>query len=245
MNGQKLARTGCRRRKPRLAGGPSGFAVGLARALLLCSALAVPATADDFGVTVAGDSLAIQVRSSLGAAVLPDFLRERLDRGIPATVGIQADLWRARSGWFDERVAQTIRHYRLNRDAWTGAYVLDGPEGSVTADSLDFLLQGMASRPLILPLSREVARAGLVAWVEVTAVTTPLSVEDLGEVEEWITGEIGRRGGSIFGIPGGILRLARDLTGLGDRRSTGRSPTFEASLIAGDFIWIRTNFDGP
>lgn len=198
------------------------------------------ARADDaFPVTVAGDSLALQVRAELGAEVLPDFVRERLDRGIPATVGIQVDVWRTRAGWFDSRIGRVVQRFRLSRDPWSGAYLLEGPDGPVGADSLASLLDEMIDTPIRVPFPRHLALAENEHWVEVTAVTTPLSAQDLGEVEEWISGEIGGGSGSVFGVPGGVLRIVRDLTGLGDRRMAGRSARFRVALVAGDVVWVR------
>lgn len=203
------------------------------------------ASTSDFPVTVEGDSLALVVRADLGSEILPEFVRERLDRGIPATIGLQVDLWRSRSGWFDNRVGQAIQRYRVSRDAWTGAYLLEDEEGPVGADSLGTLIRRLGEEPVPIFIPRDLALDRAVHWVEVTAVTIPLSVQDLGEVEEWITGEIGGGSSSVFGIPGGILRMVRDLTGLGDRRLAGRSGKFEISLVAGDVIWVQMLGNSP
>ena len=201
------------------------------------------ALASDFPITIAGDSLSILIHADVGPEILPDFVRERLDRGIPATIGFQVDLWRNRSAWFDSRVAQEVHRYRISRDAWTGAYVLEGPEGpdaAMGADSLGTLVRRLGDDPIRLNIPRELALGGAVLWVEVTAVTIPLSVQDLGEVEEWITGEMGGGSNSVFGIPGGVLRMVRDLSGLGDRRLVGQTGRFGISLVAGDVVWVQT-----
>ncbi|MCA9754660.1 MAG: DUF4390 domain-containing protein [Candidatus Eisenbacteria bacterium] len=211
-------------------------------ALLLLALLVVSptaASASDFVVAVEGDSLAIDVRPLLGPGVLPGFVRERLDRGIPTTIGLQADLWKHRSTWFDEQVSRTIRHYRLSRDAWSGLYLLEGPDGTVGGDSMGAIIRLLSEEPIVLDVDRKTASKGGRYWVEVTAVTVPLSVQDLGEVEEWITGEIGGGSGSIFGVPGSLIRIIRDLTGLGDRRLSGKTNEFTMSLVAGDVVWVQ------
>jgi len=184
------------------------------------------ASTSDFPVTVEGDSLALVVRADLGSEILPEFVRERLDRGIPATIGLQVDLWRSRSGWFDNRVGQAIQRYRVSRDAWTGAYLLEDEEGPVGADSLGTLIRRLGEEPVPIFIPRDLALDRAVHWVEVT-------------------GEIGGGSSSVFGIPGGILRMVRDLTGLGDRRLAGRSGKFEISLVAGDVIWVQMLGNSP
>ncbi|MEZ4648127.1 MAG: DUF4390 domain-containing protein [Candidatus Eisenbacteria bacterium] len=211
----------------------------LAWTLFLAMICLVPheTSASDFTVAVEGDSLALVVKPQLGAGILPGFVRERLDRGIPTTIGLQADLWKHRSAWFDEQVSRTIRHYRLYRDAWSGLYLLQGPDGTIGGDSLGAIIRLLSDEPIVLDLDRKTASKAGTYWVEVTAVTVPLSVQDLGEVEEWITGEIGDS--SIFGVPGGLIRIIRDLAGLGDRRLAGRTGEFRMSLIAGNVVWVQ------
>ncbi len=211
--------------------------------LVLWLAFSVTGTgraASPFEVRVESDSLALRVQPNPGPEVLPEFVRERLDVGIPATVGIQVDLMRTRSGWFDRRVARVVQRFRVSRDAWSGNYLIEGPHGVFDADSLGTITSFLDENPIRIPLSRAQCTNNSKHWIEVTAVTVPLSVEDLQEVENWVDGEVsGEESGSILDIPKALFHLVRDLTGLGDRKLVGRSDGFEMSLVAGDYVWVQ------
>ena len=58
----------------------------------------------------------------------------------------------------------------------------------------------------------------------------PLTVEDIDEVERWLSGEAKRAGkpgpGSIARLPGYLVNLLANLSGLGDETATVRTSTF-------------------
>lgn len=186
-----------------------------------------------------GDSLALIVHGDR-ETVLPPVVRSRLERGIPATIGRQTDLWRDRAGWSDQRLLRVVERFRVRRDAWTGIYEIVGRDGALfAADSLATIDVWLQQKPARLAIDRDWARGNGSFWVEQTRIVIPLSAEDLGEVEDWLSGELGGDGGSILSIPRGLLNILRNMSGLGDQKSSARSERFNMSAIAGDWVWIR------
>ena len=187
---------------------------------------------------VEGDSLSLRVYAPQ-EPLLPEFVRERLERSIPVTVGRQAELRRERKGWIDAVQTQRIERFRLRRDPWSGTYSASDGDRTFTADSLETVERWLSRMPLALPLEREWCGRGHVYWADVTIAVLPLTAEDLGEVEYWISGEPGTEPFSLLSIPRGLFGLVRDVTGLGDRRSRARSGRFSVSIIASDWTWVR------
>lgn len=191
--------------------------------------LAPAAHADDFRVDVAGsDSLELRVRVDY-PDLFPGFVLDRLERGIPATVGFQIELWRDRGIWFDANMARWVHDYKITRDPWTGSYVVASADTSFAADSLSIVVDRLAEIDLALPLEPEWVESDSKYRVAVVAVVIPLSASDLGEVEDWLTGEFG--GGGLLSIPKGLFNIVRDLSGLGDRKAKAQSVRFRISRL--------------
>lgn len=184
-----------------------------------------------------GDSLSLRVYA-LDRLHLPEFVRERLERSIPVTIGRQAELRRERSGWVDAMQTVVIERFRVRRDPWSGSYSASDGSRTFTADSLETVERWLSEMPLRVPLEREWSGRGDVFWIDLTTVVLPLTAEDLGEVEYWIS-DPDKESISLLTIPRGLFGLVRDVTGLGDRRSRVRSGRFSLATIASDWTWVR------
>lgn len=186
---------------------------------------------------VEGDSLSLRVYA-LDEILLPEFVRERLERSIPVTIGRQAELRRERSGWVDALETREIERFRVRRDPWSGTYSASDGARTFTADSLETVERWLSNMPLRVPLEQRCCDGDEVFWIEFTTVVLPLTTEDLGEVEYWIS-DPEEESISLLFIPRGLFGLVRDVTGLGDRRSRTRSERFYLSIIASDWAWVR------
>ncbi len=155
-----------------------------------------------------------------------------LARGIPATLALHAELWRRRPGWFDRLESGFDADLRLQYDFADDAYRLErsGAQPLVLRD-LDSVRVAL-SRPLPLP----VGRVGILLpeesyYVAVSVTLKPLSVEDAAEVESWLSGEVGQKGGDAFGIITGLPRslfdAVRNFAGFGDEHARAVSGDFE------------------
>lgn len=156
-----------------------------------------------------------------------------LARGMPATLVLHAELWRRRSGWFDDLESVFDAELRLRYDFRSAAYHLE------RAGAQPLVVPGLDSVRTVLlrPLPLPVGRIGpLLAdqryYVVVSATLKPLSVEDAVEVEGWLSGEVegGRRKpfGLLTGLPRSLFDTARNFAGFGDEHA--RATTVEFGL---------------
>ena len=65
-------------------------------------------------------------------------------------------------------------------------------------------------------------------YIAVRAHLRPLTMEELGELEDWLSGDVpsGGRGGGILSIPSYLVRLLLGTTGITDRSTLTKSEIF-------------------
>jgi len=164
---------------------------------------------------------------------------ESLARGMPATLQLRAELWRDRRGWFDRLERSAEAAVRIRYEVWSDAYLIErmGAEPIVvgSVDSVASVLE----RPWVLPVGRlEDLTPGSRYYVVLTATLRPLTVEDLEEVEGWLSGEVGNGRKSGFGvvteIPRSIFDAVRNVAGFGDQKARAMSEPFTSSDLTGE-----------
>lgn len=154
-----------------------------------------------------------------------------LGRGMPATLTLHAELWRRRNGWFDRMERVVEARLRMRYDVWSDEWRLDRPGAPpLIVRSLDSLETAL-ERTLTVPVA-SLARIGpeVPCYVVVSASLRPLNIEDLEEVEIWLSGEVREKKRSGLGVftalPRSLFDAARNFAGFGDDRSR---------LISADF----------
>ena len=147
-----------------------------------------------------------------------------LGRGMPATLTLHAELWRRRTAWFDRMERAVDASFRIRYDVWGDRWRLERPGGStLTVSTLDSLATAL-ERTLALPVA-PLGRVGpdVACYVVVSASLRPLNVEDVEEVEGWLSGEVRvkqRSGlGLLTSLPRSLFEAARNFAGFGDERS--------------------------
>lgn len=232
----------------RAAAEESGPRVRLARfprllwLLPMAALLIIPrsGTAASPQVSVAGgDSLDLWVLVQWDEP-LPAFVEERLERGIPATVGLSAELMAKRTLWRDRRVSLAGREMQIARDAWAGGWLLIDGTAVAVHDSLAGLRAAIAHQRVHLPLDAAWCDGTTPYRLDVTAYVVPLTAEDAGEVESWLGGQIRGLGRGILGIPRALFGVVRDLSGLGERASRGGCGPFMLEASPTGRITVRT-----
>lgn len=190
-------------------------------------------------------ALALEVRLSpprerggylyVDAAVRESFdqrVGESLQRGMPATLELRAELWRRRNGWFDGLQSGFEARVRIQYEAWSDRYRIErtgvDPIRVTGLDSVATVL----SRPWALPVGRiGDLKPNRSYYVVVNAVLKPLSVEDVAEVEGWLSGEVRTQRGAGLGVitelPRSLFDAVRNFAGFGDRRSRAATGQFE------------------
>ena len=147
-----------------------------------------------------------------------------LGRGMPATLTLHAELWRRRTVWFDRMERAVDATFRMRYDVWTDTWRLDRPGAPPltvgTLDSLQLALEHTLALP-VAPLARIPPETA--CYVVVSASLRPLNVEDMEEVEGWLSGEVHEKRhsglGVLTGIPHSLFEAARNFAGFGDERS--------------------------
>lgn len=168
--------------------------------------------------------------------LFPPRVAESLSRGMPATLRLQTELWRRRRGWFDRLESSFEADVRIRYDVWSRSYRLERrgapPAGVSSLDSVQIVL----SRPIAL----RVGRVGELDaksryYVIVAATLKPLSIEDVEEIEGWLSGEVKTTGGRGFGVitelPRSVFDAVRNFTGFGDQKARATSPDFELRTL--------------
>jgi len=156
-------------------------------------------------------------------------LTETLLRGMPATIIYEVGVWKRRPFWFDKLVLALKSEHRVLYDPWDRAFrVRSGaerrkPRTVPTLDSLESYLFSERRLPLLAASALE---GNASYYVSVRVTIRPLSAEDLDEVEDWLSGEAKNPGQPERGVPGYLLGIAVNVSGLGDRTALAKSEPF-------------------
>jgi Domain of unknown function (DUF4390) len=152
-----------------------------------------------------------------------------LGEGIAATLLIVVDLWQERSNWWDSLARSKVLAYRFRRDVWTGQAELLDQAGVARrfADRAGLEVELERLREVDLGTPRDFKK-DKTYYVSVKAMLRPLSLEDLENVDAWLSGKVtGSQGKGILGIPKAVARALIGASGLGDESAIGRSAKFK------------------
>jgi hypothetical protein len=156
-------------------------------------------------------------------------LEETLMQGMPATVSFEVGLWKRRALWFDKLVVALRSEHKVVYDEWVKSFRVrsgaDPPRSRVATD-LDSLRALLFASPRVPVAAESALDSTGTYYVSVRVSIRPVAVEDLGEIESWLSGESPGPGGSGHGIPGYLLGLAVNLSGLGERTAVEKSERF-------------------
>ena len=165
-------------------------------------------------------------------ARLDDLFEDRvvqsLERGMPATIQVHAELWRKRGLWFDALENTFDASVRVRYGTWDESYHVERQGGpSLRFSTLDSA-QTYLERPWALPVGRLASLPPTARhYVVVTVTLKPFSAEDAREVEGWMSGEpTGDHTGEVTELPRGVFDALRNVSGFGDRRARAVSLEF-------------------
>jgi Domain of unknown function (DUF4390) len=171
-------------------------------------------------------------------ARLDDLFEDRvvqsLERGMPATIQVHAELWRKRGLWFDALVNTFDASVRVRYGTWDESYHVERQGGeSIRFGSLDSA-ETYLERPWALPVGRLATLSPNARhYVVVTVTLKPLTAEDVREVEGWMSGDPGGdHSGEVTDLPRGVFDALRNVSGFGDRRARAVSEEFVPGQLA-------------
>lgn len=219
-------------RAPSATGSRSIHASLIAASLLL--GMATIATADDDAISVRVDRVAVE-----GSDLVIDLAVDRLidsstegalERGIPVTLVYEIEVWRDRPAWFDRLESARLLSYKLQFDAWDEVYVVRDSNGQdVVFPDLGAARSAIERRESLPIAPLELLTNDRSYYLVVEVALKPLTVDDVNELEGWLSGEFksGRKKGiGILGLPRGLFDLVMSVTGFGDRNDSLRTPDF-------------------
>ena len=156
---------------------------------------------------------------------------ESLQRGMPATIEVRAELWRRRTGWFDSFEGGYDARVRIQYEAWSDQWRIERAGAPPIYVSRFDSVATVLSRPWALPVAQiKDLKPDRRYYVAVVAVLKPLSVEDVEEVEGWLSGEVRTQRGAGLGVitelPRSLFDAVRNFAGFGDRRTRASSNDF-------------------
>jgi hypothetical protein len=180
-------------------------------------------------VWIRGDSLNVDysVRE-----LFSDRIRDGLERGLPMTLTVEIELWRDRGSWWDALEVRHVREYKIQRNVWDDRFFVDSAGGRrFWLADLGALERHLSYRRGEFVTDLSGLREGKHYFVVVIPTLKPLTIEDVREVEAWLTGEIEtgseKTGFSVItGLPRTVFGIFIDLAGLGDASTVARSGRF-------------------
>jgi len=160
---------------------------------------------------------------------------EALNSGLPTTLTYTIEVYRQRTGWWD-RLEEAYEHeFRLFRDLLNNVYFVVTPEEALRFAQYDSLVaaisrfqRGSARGPQYF--QRHLFEPDQSYYVVITMSISPLTVEDLNELDAWLRGTLRGRsdeaGGGISGLSRTMGGLLMSMSGFGEKRVKGRTPDF-------------------
>lgn len=197
----------------------------------------VPARADDMEIVVGPVEIvsdAICVTYRVDRPFTPR-LTETLELGMPATVSLEVGLWKRRALWFDKLVLAIRSEHKVVYDEWARSYRIrsgSSPPRSRAVASLDEVRTALFRAHRLPVASVATLDTTDSYYVSVRATVRPVAAEDIGEIEDWLAGESPGPEGGARGVPGYLMDLAVNLSGLGDRTDLEKSPRFRPARLA-------------
>ena len=149
--------------------------------------------------------------------------------GFPLRLHYRLELWRLRSGWFDQFVCEVSWDAVARNDPLADDFVLIRQGGAVSRYATPEELAAALDIPYTVtlqPSNSSSARYYFVARLEVTT----LNDTDLQELSRWLSGDVGPavsgEGSVGEALARGAQRVLVRLAGLPRQRLEARSPTF-------------------
>ncbi len=156
---------------------------------------------------------------------------ETLERGLPATIRYEVELWRSRSSWFDKLEASRFITYKVRFDVIDRRYE-SNLNGSIrryaTLEELEHAILRQAGARVV-QLSE--IRGEDSYFFSITARVTPVALEQVREMEAWLDGKIpgedgGGGAGGILEMPERLFGFVASLAGFGDEEIKAKSIYF-------------------
>jgi hypothetical protein len=214
-----------------------GIGRAFAAALLIAAVLTAPGTATTAhgsgGLRLHIFNLALNSEDLSFDLVLEgafgDRQEDELRDGFATNMTYTVELWRERGFWFDKLELTRTLTMKVTYDLWAEHYVVQFRRDRLARfDTIEEVEDAACRLERLNLIDANKLDPDEEYYIAVRARLRPLTMEELGELEDWLSGDVpsGGRGGGILSIPSYLMRMLLDTTGVSDRSALAKSEIF-------------------
>lgn len=168
-----------------------------------------------------------------------DNVRETLERGLPATVQFEIELWRDRSRWYDHLEETRFLTFHIEYDRWEKTWEVRGPfRDPLHYTTFDKMASAVLRQERVRIADMGRLRVREPYYFSVRAEVKPLELEQIREIEAWLEGKIPGENperdadaGLLRLIPERLFGFAASVAGLGAKSIEAKSITFQPGAL--------------
>lgn len=212
---------------------PWRAAVALLSVLLALTIGPSPARADDGGLRLSIDNLTLNsdfLAFDLDLeGAFSEGREEELFQGFATNIAYTVELWRERGLWFDKLKLTRTLTLKVTYDLWDERYVVHFRRDRMARfDTIEEVKDATCRLKGLKLVEATELSPEEEYYIAVRARVRPLTVEELGEIEDWLSGDLpsGGRGGGILSIPSYLMKMLLGTTGVTDRSVLTKSDVF-------------------
>lgn len=150
--------------------------------------------------------------------------------GFPTHMTYTVELWRQRGLWFDKLELTRTLTIKVTYDLWAERFVVQFRKDSLAEfDTIEEVTEATCRLTGLELVSIEELDSSKQYYIAARAHLRPLTIEELGELEDWLSGERGSadgKGGGVLSIPKYVVRMLLGTAGVTDRSTLTKSEPF-------------------
>ena len=156
--------------------------------------------------------------------------------GFPTHITYTVELWRDRGLWFDRLELSRTLSIKVTYDLWAERFVVKLRNDNLSKfQTIEDVAEATCMLPELKLISSDELDPSKKYYVSVNVRLRPLTIEELGELEDWLSGErrsAEGRGGGVLSIPKYFVKMLLGSAGVTERSALTRSETFSIKPIA-------------
>jgi hypothetical protein len=161
---------------------------------------------------------------------------QTLLEGFPTHMTYTVELWRDRGMWFDRLELSRTLTIKVTYDLWAERFVVQLRKDHLSRfQTIDEVEVATCVLPELKLVAIEELDPSKSYYVSASARLRPLTIEELGELEDWLSGERrsgDREGGGVLSIPKYLVRMLLGSAGVTERSTLTKSETFSIKIQA-------------
>ena len=150
--------------------------------------------------------------------------------GFPTHMTYTVELWRQRGLWFDKLELTRTLTIKVTYDLWAERFVVQFRKDRLAKfDTIEEVAEATCKLTGLELVSAEELDSSKRYYIAARAHLRPLTIEELGELEDWLSGERSSgdgKGGGVLSIPKYFVRMLLGTAGVTDRSTLTKSEPF-------------------